>query len=57
VRDALEVLTGVPALQGEFTMDRKTHRPASPPVAIMRIVGDSYVTAEPRYVSRPTKAP
>ena len=57
VRDAMELMTGMQALQGELAMDRKTHRPASPSVAIMRIVGDSYATADPRYVDRPPKAP
>ena len=57
VRDAMELLSGAPVFQGELTMDRKTHRPASPTVAIMRIVGDSYVTAEPRYADKPSKAP
>jgi branched-chain amino acid transport system substrate-binding protein len=57
VRDALEQLTAYPALQGPLDMDRKTHRPVVLPVAIMRIMKDTYVTVEPRYVYKPAKAP
>jgi len=57
VRDALEQLTGFRALQGTFDMDRKAHKPAFLPVAIMRIMDGAYVTAEPRYVYKPPRAP
>lgn len=57
VRDALEELTGFRALQGSFDMDRKAHKPAFLPVAIMRIMDGAYVTAEPRYVYKPPRAP
>ena len=63
VRDALEQTTAFQALQGTLDMDRKTHRPALLPVAIMRIMGGAYVTVEPRYVhqarvpQRPGSAP
>jgi ABC-type branched-subunit amino acid transport system substrate-binding protein len=56
VRDALEQMKGFEALQGPFDMDKKTHRPAFLPVAIMRIVGGAYVTAEPRYLYKPPRA-
>src|SRR5208337_3353553 len=56
VRDALEQLTSFRALQGIFDMDMKTHKPAVLPVAIMRIVGGAYVTADPRYVYKPPRA-
>jgi branched-chain amino acid transport system substrate-binding protein len=55
VRDALEQMTSFRALQGIFDMDRKTHKPATLPVAIMRIVGGAYVTADPRYVYKPPR--
>jgi branched-chain amino acid transport system substrate-binding protein len=57
VRDAMEQLTAYQALQGPLDMDKRTHRPVSVPVAIMRIVGDGYMTAEQRYVYKPPKAP
>jgi branched-chain amino acid transport system substrate-binding protein len=57
VRDALEQLTAYQALQGPLDMDKKTHKPVSVPVAIMRIVNDAYMTAEQRYVYKPPKAP
>jgi len=57
VSDALQQLTSFRALQGTFEMDRKMHRPAFFPVAIMRIVGGAYVTADPRYVYKPPRAP
>ena len=57
VRDALEQTSGLKILSGTLDMDRKTHRPAFPPVAIMRIVGKEYRTEDPRYVYRPPQAP
>ncbi|MGO9310887.1 MAG: ABC transporter substrate-binding protein [Spirochaetia bacterium] len=57
VGDALRQLTSFRALQGTLEMDRKTHRPAFLPLAIMRIVGDTYVTVEPRFVYKPPLAP
>ena len=57
VRDALEQLSAFRALQGPFDMDRKTHKPAFLPVAIMRIVSGAYVTADPRYLYKPPRAP
>jgi len=56
VRDALEQTGGFKILLGTLDMDRKTHRPAFPPVAIMRIVGKEYRTEDPRYVYRPSPA-
>jgi branched-chain amino acid transport system substrate-binding protein len=53
VRDALEQTGGLKILAGTLDMDRRTHRPAFPPVAIMRIVGRDYRTENPRYVYRP----
>jgi len=57
VRDALEQMTAFPAHQGQFDMDRKTHRSVFVPVAIMRIVGGAYVTAEARYLYKPPRTP
>jgi branched-chain amino acid transport system substrate-binding protein len=57
VRDALEQTTAYPVLQGQLDMDRKTHRPAAPSVAVMRIAGGEYQTAEARYVYKPPRAP
>ena len=57
VRDALEQLTVHQALQGPIDMDRTTHKAAFLPVAIMRIIGDAYVTVDPRFTYKPVKAP
>jgi branched-chain amino acid transport system substrate-binding protein len=57
VRDALEQTGKLKVLQGTLDMDRKTHRPAFPPVAIMRIEGREYRTENPRFVYRPSAAP
>jgi branched-chain amino acid transport system substrate-binding protein len=57
VRDALEQMTAYQALQGLINVDRKTHRPAAPAVAIMQIVNGAYVTAEVRYMYKPPRAP
>ena len=53
VRDAIEQTTAFKALQGPLDMDRKTHRPAALPVAIMRIVRGQYLTAEARCLYKP----
>ena len=55
VRDALEQASGFKVLQGTLDMDRKTHRPAFPPVAIMRILAGEYRTENPRYVYKPPR--
>ena len=53
VRDALEQATAVKTLMGELDMDRRTHRPLFPSVAIMQVTGGSYRTVDARYVHRP----
>ncbi len=53
VRDALERSTGYRSLEGAADMDRKTHRLAPLPVAIMRIIDGHVTTVEPRYVAPP----
>jgi branched-chain amino acid transport system substrate-binding protein len=55
VRDALERSSGVKVLLGTLEMDRRTHRPVYPPVAIMRISGKEYRTEDPRYLYRPVR--
>lgn len=50
VRDALEQASGIKVLQGTLDMDRRTHRPVSPPVAVMHILGGEYRTEAPRYL-------
>jgi branched-chain amino acid transport system substrate-binding protein len=57
IRDALEQTTGFKGLLSTFEMDRKSHRPVDPPVAIMRIMGGRYVTFEPRFIAKPGKGP
>jgi branched-chain amino acid transport system substrate-binding protein len=57
VRDALEGMTAFQGLQGVFDMDRKTHRPALLPVAIMRFMNGAYATTEARYTYKPARAP
>jgi len=57
VRDALEQANGFKVLQGTLDMDRRTHRPLLPAVAIMRILSGVYRTDTPRYVYRPPRAP
>jgi branched-chain amino acid transport system substrate-binding protein len=56
IRDALEQTSGYKGLISPFDMDRKSHRPVEPAVAVMRIVGGRYTTLEPRFISRPQKA-
>ncbi len=56
VRDALEQASGFKVLQGTLDMDRKTHRPLLPAVAIMRILDGTYRTENPRYVYKPPRA-
>ena len=53
IRDALEQAASFPMLQGPLDMDRRTHRPAFPFVAIMQVSGTGYRTVEPRYEHRP----
>ena len=55
VRDALEQISGLKGLLSPFDMDRKSHRPIDPPVAVIRIIGGRYMTLEPRFVSKPQK--
>jgi branched-chain amino acid transport system substrate-binding protein len=52
VRDALEQTAGYKGLLSTFDMDRKSHRTVGLPVAIMRIIDGSYVTAEARFVPK-----
>ncbi len=53
VRDALEQTTGFKAVFGQLDMDRRTHRPAALPVAIMHAMDGGAVAVEPRYLVRP----
>jgi len=55
VRDALERATGFKILQGTLDMDRRTHRPSLPPVAIIRIVDHRYRAENPRYIYKPAR--
>jgi branched-chain amino acid transport system substrate-binding protein len=55
VRDTLEQAVSFKVLQGQLDMDRGTHRPAFPVVAIMKIEGSAYRTVEPRFVHRPPR--
>ncbi len=52
VRDALEQTVGFKGLTGQIDMDKKTHKPQSVSVAIMRIASGAYTSVETRYVSR-----
>ncbi|HEY9594704.1 MAG TPA: ABC transporter substrate-binding protein [Spirochaetia bacterium] len=49
VRDALEQTTGFRGLAWSIDMNRKTHRPAGLPVAIIRMGGGGFQTAERGY--------
>jgi branched-chain amino acid transport system substrate-binding protein len=55
VRDLLEQTTGYQGILSTFEMDRKTHRPFNPPVAIMRITDGRYVTVEARFTPESAK--
>jgi hypothetical protein len=56
VRDTIEQAVSFKILQGQLDMDRGTHRPAAPVVAIMKIEGGAYHTVDPRYAHRPPRA-
>jgi branched-chain amino acid transport system substrate-binding protein len=56
VRDALEQTSRFKGLAATWDMDRKTHRPASLPVAIMRIASGAYLTAEQHFTPKAVKA-
>jgi branched-chain amino acid transport system substrate-binding protein len=55
IRDALEQTIGYRFLTGQVDMDRKTHKPMTLPVAIMRIASGTYMSAETRYVPKTGK--
>jgi len=57
VRDALEQARGFKTLRGTFDMERSTHRPLNPVVAVMRIVDGAYLTDNPRYVLKGSRTP
>jgi branched-chain amino acid transport system substrate-binding protein len=57
VRDALEQTTGYKGLLSTFEMDRKTHRPVDPPIAVMRIMARRYMTLEARFSTKSGKSP
>jgi branched-chain amino acid transport system substrate-binding protein len=52
VHDAMEQMNRFSSLRGQLGMDRKTHRLAGHPVAVMKIAGGRFVTVEARYVPR-----
>jgi branched-chain amino acid transport system substrate-binding protein len=52
VRDAMEEMNRFVSLRGQLAMDRKTHRLAGQPVAIVRILDGHYTTVEARYLPR-----
>jgi branched-chain amino acid transport system substrate-binding protein len=55
VHDALEQMNRFISLRGQLEMDRRTHRLAGQPVAIMRIIDGRSVTVEARYIPRETR--
>jgi branched-chain amino acid transport system substrate-binding protein len=55
IRDALEQTAGYKAAVTQIDMDKKTHRAGIATVAVMRIVGGRYQTADPRYAPKPAK--
>ena len=57
VRDALEQASGFKILQGTLDMDRATHRPLNPVVAVMHILDGEYRTDNPRYVLKGSRVP